>query len=469
MDSLAVLSIDLLVNGQSQVEQQLVNLKKNADQASASIEKAAKTKPPPTTLGQSVMEKSLSGLNFDAKNLTPDKVPWDKLAGSIGGAAGELGALGGVGLASLGPILAATGPIAAGFVVVAGAIAMAVAGVKNFIEDQDKLKVLGERVRLQGGNPEQAKGRLEEFSERMRDRGQSQEVTLGQVEAALARGLTLDQAMLTANAAKSLATQLNMSSDAASNLLRRYQEMGPLALRREESFRAMIKEGASEAEIQAKLNDLIAKGAELGKFKRENTIAGQASKMGIAWERLVEMTGELIGPAVVAALQLTSAIILDIVDGVTTWKKENADLWEGLMLVSAGVGYAIGGIVYAIGYVIGALVKAVALITKFLGIILGIRALGEWWSGPKTADNAAAENAKALGASLEPGGQGKKSTFMNAEELWKKLAIAGVEGGPNYQQQSAQGIDRLNQTMNEWSVSGLPTRNVGEPAQVRPR
>jgi len=324
-------------------------------------------------------------------------------------------------------------------------------------------------VRIQGGNPEAAKGRLEDFSEHMRERGQSQEKTLGQVEAALARGLTLDQAMMTANAAKSLATQLNMSSDAASNLLRRYQEMGPLALRREESFRAMIKEGASEVEIQTKLNDLIRQGAELGKFKRENTMAGQVTKLGIAWERLVETTGELIGPAVVAALKLTADIILEIVNGMVTWKKENADIWEGLMLISTGIGMAIGGIVYAIGYVINSLIQFVALLAKGLAIILGIRALGEWWSGPKTGDNNVAANAKALAGSIEPGGQGAKSTFMNAEELWKKLAIAGVEGGPNYQQQTAMGIDGLNRTLNEWSVGGLPVRNVGEPPAVRPR
>ena len=494
---LAVLEIPIVVKGANLVGQQLAQIRGLCTSLSTNIQAIGTAgenvpKTAPLQAGASAFQK----ITDEAQNAGNSVLQFAGI--DLSGIIAKFGALGAV-----------VGGIAI-------ALGLAVKAGLDFTKSADEKALLAERIKLTGQNATEAMGKIEAYANEMKKMGVAAGETRKAVGQLVTRGMPVDQAINTARAGHDLSAALGSSQEHATRLVTMYQEMGTQALRRDPIFRAMIRNHASEVEIQEKLNSLIKQGGEIAKFRLENTTEGQILQLKAALNEMWGVMKSIFGPPMQILIGTLSQSIRFLVGIFQDWWKQSSiagsirEIFASLQTIIASIFNLFksdsGGasafveildgaftILEAILWIIKSVTKMWADLTRDTGkSASGWKEIFVWVK--KIVDtimllnplaliskikkglglggeiNATAEGgAGSHGASaLTPGGLGTKSSLTSVEKLWEKVSLAGVEGNNNPATRTAIGVERLNQTVEGWSANGMPVRNVGPAAAPVP-
>lgn len=399
---------------------------------------------------------------------------------------------------------------------IAGAVTLIGLAVMKFRQESTYFKVLGERMKIFGLDAETGKEKVREFGEAMESLGMDKQSAFRAVERGIGNGLSVDAAMAGARAGFSLANALGISEQRAGMLVQRYQQMGSLALRREGIFRAMVQRGASEIQIQQKLNELIEKGNQIAKFKMDNTLSGALTKMKMIFENTGLAIGRVFGPGVVQVLSLFAGTLGFIVKttgdlftalspiltplatigthlvfitaSMKVWPWITAgfaamrSMVAGLVPAFAGGAVAAKGFWKAVGGPIFWIAEAIMLLVEytvgwgavfetlkpiFEAVMSPFKALFGWireqleWLGVWKPGNKEVHASLLTQSQIEPG-VNQKAKFEGLDALWKNISLAALGMGQNYARDSFLELQKISTNLANIAVNGM---NVNPPAQ----
>ncbi len=420
---------------------------------------------------------------------------FDTLRDSITGAAEKLTQMAGVDMSPfVQQVTQAIGQFGSMGIVVASVTTLIAAAVKagfDWGKAQDAIGDIGMRVKLMGGNAEEAKIKVKELTGELKNFGIAPSQSRAMLEQALGRGQNINQAMNTVRAATALSAALGISEESAARSLESYEEIGTSALRRLPHFREMIRLKRSDSDIQKELNEFIRRGVEIQRDKIENNFEGVLIRIEVALGKVWAIAMKVFGPVVVGAIE-TVAFAMSIVGKIADMINFSISyLGEGFIAFGATVGviltlggawWLLSAAVTAVGAAMSATTAATASFGSVLGIIFSlpflkialaiggvvavVTALGgsfKWLTdifgavkeglGLKTPELKTPEG-------IAPG-RLQQSTMISVEHLWEKFAAAGVDTMDTGKQSVIQ-LERLNTTLSNIAANGLP-QPTGRP------
>ncbi len=438
------------------------------------------------------------------------------LSDSIKGVGEKLLAMGGVDMTPmLNQITSMVGNFGAMGVIVGTITATLAAAVKagfSWAKLQDDINQLGLRTELMGGNAEDAKTKVQALTKELMAYGIAGAQTRGMLENALGRGLNIDQATNTVRAAIALGQATGMGAERAMRALEAYQEMGVRGLRSIPTFRSDIIKHKSDAEIQQKLNDMIANGTKMLRDKVDTDFEGMLIRIENSFGKIWFMLMKAFGPpvvAIVSVLAQTFQVMGNIIEAITPAFVYLVDLifkigvavgvviaakyaWLGIQAVLLVMGVAWTGIAYSwsaanmtlagsfwavVGAMQGLLTLTFGKVALIVGVFVGLASIlssifepvqqffssifgwfgGLWdkikgWLGLKT-------EALKMPTALEPG-MTARASMGSIESLWEKFAAAGAEKSTG--QQQLEQLQQVNTHLTNISANTMP-QGTGRP------
>lgn len=353
------------------------------------------------------------------------------------------------------------------------AVEAVVDAVIGWAKVHDELYMLGKRIEMVGGDAAATMPKVRTLTSEMKQFGVSGEQVREMVSTGLGRGESFSQAANNVRAAAALAESTGMSIHRAQMLLERYEEVGTsaVAMARNTRLASMLRAKRSEVEIQRELNNLIQRGRQLQLTEKDNTFEGQLIRVKSAMEEVFKVVGGKLGPhfmAMVGFLQQAYIAVQKIVASLLTivgdalqpaltvmsfsfmvWSeifKTIGQVWDRLrdlyQMLKDSIGKAVDDIAKkfsGVTSIIMRMIEGIKTAWKSMKLFLGLK---------DNKDMSPIDE-------IQPGRLSQQAQMMNADKLWEKVAMAGVD---TVQGQQLQNLERMNTTMGNWEANGMPIR-----------
>lgn len=260
-----------------------------------------------------------SSAGFNLPTVAKGQEQLNSMGNAIGGIFKNLSQVAGIDLHGAIQGLAAGGILAA-------ASASIFSIIRGSIELSDKLYMLGSRFKSMGMDAESSVASFQKFSFALAETASiNRGAAASLMTTALQRGPDPSKYQEVAQAATAIAAKTGMSNEQVIRMVNLGEE-------NYKNYQRLLKWGgmivpmhASQADIMARVNDLIRQGTEMQKDQAQ-TFGATATRLHTAWDGLTVAIGMAIGPPLKAMLIDAMSRVIQVVDRVKDWANEHKGL-----------------------------------------------------------------------------------------------------------------------------------------------